>query len=70
MSNNIGYFEDIGTDNGQPMCVTAFVGKDWDASVQFTIGMNYCAMDSNDIKELIHMLQCRLDKVEGFRATD
>ena len=70
MSNNIGYFEDIGGYEGQSMCVTAFVGKDWDASVQFTIGINYCALDSNGVLELIHMLQCRLDKVEGFRATD
>ena len=70
MSNNIGYFEDIGADNGQPMCITAFVGKDWDRSVQFTIGKMYCALDSDGVQELIHMLQCRLDGIEGFRATD
>ena len=47
MSNNIGYFENIGTDNGQPMCVTAFVGKDWDRSVQFTIGMDMQLLNLN-----------------------
>ena len=124
MSNNIGYFEDNGKDDGQPMCVTAFVDKDWDASVQFTIGIGYSTLDSfdvrklvdsidecstnvelygyevkdstsmrvsyekqmkgymfsigtnhcilcgEDINQLIHMLICRLYRIEGFRATD
>ena len=127
MSNNIGYFEDVGKDEGQPMCVTAFVGKDWDASVQFTIGVEYATVESKYVRcmilnlqnkshapsvfvfyegkqsshngivistsanigytwfeigncmvkmdaeqrnELIHILQCRLDGIEGFNATD
>ena len=127
MSNNIGEFKSV-DGNGETMIVTAFVGKDWDASVQFTIGSDaYTTVKSKYVKcmilhlqnksyapsivvfykgkqahhngivistsarikytwfelgnrmvkldgqqrnELIHVLQCRLDKVEGFRATD
>ena len=53
MSNNIGTFEPIKDSYGEPMTVTAFVGKDWDRSVQFTIGMEYCALTSNTIEIII-----------------
>lgn len=122
MSNNIGYFGSKDSDNGQPMCVTAFVGKDWDASVQFAIGNNYALVEEKYVRsiifhlekvapilvlfegqqaynngmviscttgctcfeigsglvkfdgvsmlKLVDILQKRLDKVDGFRATD
>ena len=56
MSNNIGTFEPIEDSYGESMTVTAFVGKDWDRSVQFTIGMEYCALNSNDVKCIIIFL--------------
>ena len=124
MSNNIGEFKSV-DGNGETMCVTAFVGKDGDASVQFTIGYNAynlldsfeierlikginnksiivniylpkndkasktfissgfksemyivtigdyrCALSGGDMKRLATILQKRIDRVKGFRATD
>jgi len=50
--------------------VTAFVGKDGDASVQITIGESYETLTEKQILKLIHSLISRVTRIKGYRATD
>jgi hypothetical protein len=54
------------------LLVTAFVGHDGDASIQIGIGgyKGYEQLTSEEVKELITVLENRLNHIEGFCATD
>jgi len=67
MSKELAYFQD---EKGNQLWVGAFVGKGGDASVQFTTVNDYTQLNERHIRELIDVLQKRIDRVEGFRATD
>lgn len=68
MSNTIREYEsmDLG-HSSEEMHVTAFVGKGH--SVQFTIGMKYCALSEKQVKDLIEALTKRINLVDGYTAT-
>ena len=70
MSNNLVEYHD--TKSGTTFYVSAFVGKDWNASIQFTMsgGENYVCMSDEQVKKLIKILQNRLKRKKGFCATD
>jgi len=50
--------------------ITAFCGKDWDASIQITIGNHYGQLNEKQVQDLIMVLTKRLKHEEGFCATD
>ena len=68
MSNDLrDYVPFTGTSG---MSVTAFVGKDWNHAVQFTIGHKWCGLSAAQVRDLITVLQKRLVCAEGYSATD
>ena len=67
MSKEIGFFKD---KKGNVLYVTAFVGQSGNASVQFTTKDDYVQLDEIQVMDLIKMLRNRINRKEGFRATD
>ncbi len=60
----------IDTKNRE-LYVTAFVAGEYGAGIQFTTGKNdYCCLSENQIKDLIKVLENRLKRKRGYRATD
>jgi hypothetical protein len=60
---------DIGGD-GKPLYLTAFVGgEEYGASIQFTIGNNYCALSRKMLDDLIITINKRLMHDDGYTAT-
>lgn len=56
----------------EKMVVTAFVGKEGDASIQFTMKMEsgYAQLNEAEVLELVYALLSRVLRKEGYRATD
>lgn len=57
---------DIGNEY-EEMTITAFVGDGH--SVQFSIGNSYCALNQQQVLDLIRTLTSRLMCLEGYEAT-
>ena len=50
--------------------MTAFVAAKGTSGVQFTLNSGYCALSEKQVKDLIDVLQKRLNHEDGFCATD
>ena len=61
--------EIIDTD-GKEFIVTAFVGANGNASIQLTTKNDYISLNEKQVKELIKVLRNRINRKEGFQATD
>lgn len=69
MSKNIRNYL---SSTGDMLMVTAFVGSRGNASIQFTLRnqRGYIALSEVQVKDLIKILQKRLDREPGYQATD
>ena len=67
MLKQLALFKD---KEGNEMDVTAFVGKYGNASVQFILVKDYIQLDEIQIRDLIRILKNRINRKEGFGATD
>ncbi|MDD5510633.1 MAG: hypothetical protein PHI12_07485 [Dehalococcoidales bacterium] len=62
MSKLLKYFMPATIDDkSDRMQVHSFVGPNGNKSVQFTIGMKYCDLEESEIKQLISILQKRIE---------
>lgn len=60
--------------NKNGLVLTAFVGRNGDASIQLNIEgpeeENHLRLSEQEIRELIEVMQKRIYRIEGYRATD
>lgn len=71
MSNGLRNYKSMPNyPEAQDMHVGAFVGgKEYDNCIQFTIGFNYACLTDNQVRDLITVLQKRINKDPGYSAT-
>jgi len=55
---------------GDSLMVTAYVGPNGQAAVQFSTSRDYAALSEAQVRDLIQVLQHRLNRDEGFTATE
>jgi len=71
MSNTLREYISCSGNDAENMHITAFVGNNKNkSSIQFTIGMKYCCLSQKQLKDLLKVIQNRLDCVKGYSATD
>ena len=72
MSNSLRHYESMSRVSGKEksMSITAFVGGKHGASIQFTIGREFCCLAENQVRDLVGVLKKRLARSNGYRATD
>ena len=61
--------EEMG-EQSRRLIVTAFVGGEYGACIQLTTDKDYFTLTEEQVKELINVMQKRLNHEEGFNATD
>lgn len=66
MSSRIRHYITRSEDN---MVITAFVGRNGDRSIQFTIGQSFCQLSETALRDLISVIRRRLELAEGYTAT-
>jgi hypothetical protein len=65
MSNTIRrYYDDT-----HELTLTAFVGKNWDKSIQFAIGSNFVGLSSNQLEDMINIIKKRLKTAKNYSGT-
>ena len=57
-------------EQSRRLIVTAFVGGEYGACIQLTTDKDYFTLTEEQVKELINVMQKRLNHEEGFNATD
>lgn len=77
MANTFRRYMSIGKDPPpgstsvhEPMDITAIVGPAGVPAIQFTIGMNYCVLAPNQLRDLIHSCFYRIQGKDGYKSTD
>lgn len=67
MSKTIRVYKSL---TGDDLTVTAYVGPNGQAAIQFTMSQNYSGLSEAQVKDLIQVLQHRLNRDKGFTATE
>lgn len=69
MSHDI-FVKECSNPHEEDLILTAFMGRNGDASIQVTIGTAYAKLDSKQALEMAITILRRLNRDDGFRATD
>lgn len=51
------------------MTLTAFMGGDMGACIQFTIGGKYCQLSEKRLLDLVEVIHKRIARVDGYNST-
>jgi len=67
MSKTIRIYQSL---SGNDLVVTAYVGPNGQAAVQFTMSRDYAELSEAQVRDLIQVLEFRLKRVSEFTAME